>query len=128
MNNATLIGNLVRDPELRATQAGVPVCVFTIAVNRRSKTEGTQEADYFRVTTWRGLAENCAKYLLKGSKVGVVGAVSLNTYDGRDGKTHASIEINATEVELLTPRSERSDADDSGLTFTPVGPDSDLPF
>lgn len=124
MNNATLIGNLVRDPELRTTKDGIPVCVFTIAVNR-GRDKG---ADFFRVTTWRGLAENCAKYLLKGSKVGVVGAVSLNTYDGRDGKTHASIEINATEVEFLTPRSERSDADDSGLTYTPVDPDSDLPF
>ncbi len=124
MNNATLIGNLVRDPELRTTQDGIPVCAFTIAVNRGRDTG----ADFFRVTTWRGLAENCAKYLAKGSKVGVVGAVSLNTYDGRDGKTHASIEINATEVEFLTPRSERSDADDSGLTFTPVDPDSDLPF
>jgi len=124
MNNATLIGNLVRDPELRTTKDGIPVCAFTIAVNR----ERDKGADFFRVTTWRGLAENCAKYLAKGSKVGVVGAVSLNTYDGRDGKTHASIEINATEVEFLTPRSERSDADDSGLTFTPVDPDSDLPF
>lgn len=124
MNNATLIGNLVRDPELRTTKDGIPVCAFTIAVNR-GRDKG---ADFFRVTTWRGLAENCAKYLAKGSKVGVVGAVSLNTYDGRDGKTHASIEINATEVEFLTPRSERSDADDSGLTYTPVDPDSDLPF
>lgn len=124
MNNATLIGNLVRDPELRTTKDGIPVCVFTIAVNR-GRDKG---ADFFRVTTWRVLAENCAKYLAKGSKVGVVGAVSLNTYDGRDGKTHASIEINATEVEFLTPRSERSDADDSGLTYTPVDPDSDLPF
>lgn len=124
MNNATLIGNLVRNPELRTTQGGLTVCTFTIAVNRK------QEADFFRVTAWGKLAENCNRYLTKGSKVGVIGAVSLNTYEGKDGKTRSSIEINASEVEFLT---KRSDADDTGLSytppegFTPVA-DDDLPF
>ncbi len=131
MNKIFIIGNLSRDPELRTTQSGVPVCTFTVAVNRRRSAEaGKPEADFFRVTTWRQLAENCARYLVKGKKVAVVGAVSLNTYNAKDGTTKASLEVNADEVEFLG--GNRSDADDTGLKvpegFTPVDPGSDLPF
>ena len=63
MNKVFLIGNLTRDPELRTTQTGVSVCSFTIAVNRRRPTNaeaGQPEADFFRVTAWRQLGENCS--------------------------------------------------------------------
>ena len=82
MNKIFLIGNLTRDPELRATQSGVPVCTFTVAVNRRKQgaEAGQQEADFFRVTTWRQQAENCNRYLAKGRKVGVVGNLTMETY------------------------------------------------
>ena len=135
MNSLTIIGNLTRDPELRSTSAGIPVCSFTLAVNRRKAgaEAGQPEADFFRVTTWRQMAENCARYLVKGKKVAVVGAVSLNTYTAKDGNTKASLEVNADEVEFLG--GNRSDADDTGLKyepvpqgFTPVDPGSDLPF
>lgn len=104
MNKAFLIGNLARDPELRTTQSGVPVCTFTIAVNRRQTAQaGQPEADFFRVTTWRQLAEICAKWLIKGKKVSVIGSVSASAYMGNDGQPRASIEINADEVEFLSP-------------------------
>ena len=129
MNNLTIIGNLSRDPELRTIPSGVAVCTFTIAVNGR-KPEDTQ---FFRITTWRQTAENCQRFLAKGRKVAVVGAVSLNTYTAKDGTTKASLEVNADEVEFLG--GNRSDADDTGLKyepvpqgFTPVDPGSDLPF
>ena len=126
MNKAILTGNLVRDPELRTTPSGVAVCTFTIAVNGR-KPEDTQ---FFRITTWRQTAENCQRFLAKGRKVAVTGAVSLNTYTAKDGTTKASLEVNADEVEFLG--GNRSDADDTGLKvpegFTPVDPGSDLPF
>ena len=106
MNKATIIGNLVRDPELRTTTSGISVCSFTVAVNRRQRRqEGEEaEADYFRVTAWRERGETCGKFLQKGKKVAVVGPVSVSTYQGRDGKTYASLEITADEVELLSPR------------------------
>jgi single-strand DNA-binding protein len=75
VNNLTIIGNLSRDPELRSTPSGVAVCTFTVAVNRRNN-----EADFFRCTAWRQLAENCQRFLAKGRKVAVRGSVSLNTY------------------------------------------------
>jgi len=107
MNKLTIIGNLTRDPELRTTQSGISVCTFTVAVNRR-KAQGQQpEADFFRVTAWRELGENCAKWLIKGRKVAVVGPVSVSTYTGQDGKNYANLEVLASEVEFLSPAGER---------------------
>ena len=105
MNRITIIGNLTRDPELRTTSNGIPVCSMTVAVNRRRRAQEAQETDYFNVTTWRQMAESCAQYLTKGKRVAVSGAVSMRTYEGRDGQLHASLEIQAEEVEFLTPRS-----------------------
>lgn len=104
MNKLTIIGNLTRDPELRSTAAGVSVCSFTVAVNRaRRRQDGQEQADYFRVSAWRELGENCAKWLVKGRKVAVVGPVSVSTYTGQDGKTYANLEVLAQDVEFLTP-------------------------
>lgn len=105
MNKLTIIGNLTRDPELRTTQSGVSVCSFTVAVNRRqSAQKQEQEADFFRVTAWRQLGEICGKFLQKGKKVAVVGSVSVSTFTGNDGATRATLEVNADEVEMLSPR------------------------
>ena len=109
MNRLTIIGNLTRDPELRSTSSGVQVCTFTIAVNRRNRSSadnGQPEADFFRVSAWRQLGEVCQKYLAKGRKVAVTGPVALNTFTGSDGQTHASMEVNADDVEFLSPRSD----------------------
>ncbi len=94
MNKVILIGNLTRDPELRTTPSGDSVCSFTIAVNRRRRSNaeaGQPEADFFRVSAWRQLGENCAKYLAKGRKVFVSGPVTCRTYVGNDGQTRASL-------------------------------------
>ena len=104
MNKLTIIGNLTKDPELRHTQDGTAVCGFTVAVNRK-KTKNNQEpgADYFNITAWRALGENCAKFLTKGSKVAVVGQISLRTWD--NGEKHgANLEVSAEDVEFLSSR------------------------
>lgn len=110
MNRVIIIGNVVRTPELRTTQGGISVCTFTVAVNRR-RTQQNQnpEVDYFRVSAWRALGENCGKWLQKGKKVAVVGAVSLSTYTGQDGKTYANLEVNADDVEFLTPAGQATE-------------------
>jgi single-strand DNA-binding protein len=134
MNKIFIIGNLVRDPELRTTQSGIPVCTFTVAVNRRKQgaEAGQQEADFFRVTTWRQMAENCNRYLAKGRKVGVVGNLTLESYTGNDGMQRYSLEVMADEVEFLTPRSEQGgytpqQTVDAQAGFVPVD-DEPLPF
>ena len=108
MNKIILIGNLVRDPELRTTPNGYTVCDFTIAVNRRNRNQqadGT-DADFFRISAWRQLGENCAKYLAKGRKVYVSGPLSARTYQANDGTTRVSLEVAADEVEFLSSRNE----------------------
>lgn len=106
MNRLTIIGNLTGDPELRTTPAGKSVCNFTVAVNRQRKIEGQPDADFFRVSTWDAMAENCSKYLAKGRKVAVIGPVSVRTYETQNGKHGASLEVTAREVEFLSSRNE----------------------
>lgn len=136
MNKLTIIGNLTRDPELRYTAQSVPVCDFTVAVNRRQKNaQGQTEADFFRVTAWRQLGENCSRFLSKGRKVCVVGPVSARTYQANDGSTRVSLEITAEDVEFLSARDEQESSyqrqeraaiqQESG--FTPTDNDG-LPF
>ena len=105
MNKLTIIGNLTADPELRTTQAGKSVCGFTVAVNKRN----SDDADYFRVSAWDKLGENCQKFLIKGRKVCVIGPVTVRTYQANDGTTRASMEVMAQDVEFLTPRTDRAD-------------------
>ena len=127
MNKLTIIGNLTRDPELRTTQTGLPVCSFTVAVNKRTQKDHP-EADYFRVTAWRQLGELCQKYLAKGRKVCVIGPVSVQTYQNKDGETKASLEVTAEDIEFLTPRNETAPAQiDTMSGYVEVNAD-DLPF
>lgn len=118
MNRLIIIGNLTRDPELRTTTTWKDVCSFTVAVNRRNKREGEPDADFFKVTAWNERGKLCKQYLSKGKKVSVVGSVSVNLYTKQDGTAAASLEVNAEDVEFLSPK-------DGG--FVPVQDDDD-PF
>ena len=109
MNKLTIIGNLTKDPELHTTTTGTNVCDFTVAVNRRKKIDNQPDADFFRVTAWRERGELCAKYLKKGSKVCVVGPVSVRMFTGNDGTTRATLEVTADDVEFLSSRSTGSE-------------------
>ena len=106
MNQLFVIGNLVRDPESRTTQSGSTVCSFTVAANRTRKVEGQPDADFFRVSAWNQLGDNCQRYLAKGRKVAVIGSVSVRTFTGQDGVTRAQMEVLAQNVEFLSPKSE----------------------
>ena len=86
------------------------------------------------MTAWRQLGENCQKYLSKGRKVAVTGAVSVSTYQGNDGSTRASLELNAEDVEFLTPKGEGQAQAAGGYGepipqgYEQVADDDDLPF
>ena len=106
MNRVILVGNLTKDPELRATASGISVCTFTVAVNRRvsrdAQAQGARDADFFNIVVWRNQADNCAKYLAKGRKVGIVGSLQNRSYDARDGTKRYITEVVADEVEFLS--------------------------
>lgn len=124
MNKLILIGNLTADPELRTTQNGVSVCTFTIAVNRRNNKEQT---DFFRINAWRGLGETCAKYLAKGRKCSVIGELQAKTFQTNDGKTLMSLDVQADEVEFLTPAEKKEKPKEQDDGFTDINAD-ELPF
>lgn len=107
MNKITIIGNVVHTPQMRATQSGLSVCSFSVAVRRRFNNPQTSEydTDFFKVQAWRQLADLCGKHLEKGKKVAVVGAMQSRDYE-KDGVKKRVWELLADEVEFLTPKSE----------------------
>lgn len=118
MNKVVLIGNLTRDPDVRNTQSGVSVCTFTLAVQSRYK----ETADFINVVAWRGLAETCGRYLKKGSKACVCGALQSRSYEAKDGSKRTVVEVIADEVEFLS-FAEKKEAEPVG---EPI--DDELPF
>ena len=107
MNNLTIIGNVTRTPETAATPTGKRVCNFTVAVNRRGG--GADGVDYFRVTAWENLGDNCARYLDKGRKVAVRGPVTARAYVANDGSPRATLEVTAQDVEFLSSSASQGD-------------------
>lgn len=104
MNRITLIGNLTRDPDYTVTAAGVPVCRFDLAVNRRFKKDGETSTDYFRVVTFNKMAESCGTYLAKGRKAAVVGELRFSKYTDKQGTERMTHDVFADEVEFLSPK------------------------
>lgn len=111
MNKVMLIGNLTKDPELTTTNNGVNFCRFTIAVGRNfTSADGEREADFLPVIAWRSQADNCYKYLKKGSKVAVIGSVQTRNYEASDGTRRYVTEIVAESVEFLTTKNSGGEA------------------
>lgn len=98
-----MIGNLTKDPEVTTTSNDLVNCKFTLAVSRRY---GSKETDFFSVICWRAMAENCGKYLRKGSKVGICGSIQNKNYETSDGQKRYSVEIVADEVQFLSTKSD----------------------
>ncbi len=113
MNKVILIGNLSRDPEITTTNGGVSVCRFAIAVQRRfQNAEGEREADFINIVVWRAQAENCHKFLKKGSKCAIVGRIQTSNYEAADGTKRYVTEVVADEVEFIS--TTRSSGDGEG--------------
>ena len=130
MNKVILIGNVTKNPETSTTSNGISVCKFDIAVQRKfENANGEREADFFKIIAWRGLADNCGKYLSKGKKAAVVGSLQTRTYDDKDGVKRYVTEIVADEVEFLSPKQEQGEIPQSKaeVSLKPVT-DDDLPF
>jgi single-strand DNA-binding protein len=137
INRVVLVGNLTRDPELRSTPGGTPVCSLRVAVNTRRKDgatgEWTDKPNYFSVSVFGNQAESCAQYLSKGRPVGIDGRLDWREWEAQDGSKREAVEIVADTVQFLGSRgdgeqpfapaaSEKSDAD------FPAAADDDIPF
>ena len=131
MTKVFLIGNITRDPELTETAAGVPVCRFSVAVNRRA--DGEQVADFYNVTAWRKTAEAIARYTKKGNKIAVYGDLQIRQYEDRSGIRRTSVDVTAQDVEFLAPKQEDGNhAPAQGHSRKPAlesfDDDGDIPF
>ena len=140
INRVVLVGNLTKDPELRHTGGGTPVCSLRIAVNGRRRDESGQWADkpnYFSVSVFGNQAESCAQYLSKGRPVAIDGRLDWREWE-KDGVKREAVEIVADSVQFLGSRGDGEGGGGGGNQFVPAGAsesadfpaatDDDIPF
>ena len=132
LNKIILIGNLGRDPEMRYTPSGSAVTSFTVAVNRKYRTqdgEDREETEWFNVSCWNKLAEIANQYLSKGRQVYVEGRLSTRSYEDRNGEKRFSLDVRAIELQML---GTRGDTVGDGGSFDRDAPDNaeldNMPF
>jgi single-strand DNA-binding protein len=122
INRVVLVGNLTKDPELRHTGGGTPVCSLRIAVNGRRRDESGQWADkpnYFSVSVFGNQAESCAQYLAKGRPVAIDGRLDWREWE-KDGVKREAVEIVADSVQFLGGR-DGGEGGGGGNQFVPAG-------
>ena len=137
-NKITLVGNLGRDPELRYTPQGTPVCSFSLATNERRKDKTGEMQDqttWFRVTLWGRQAETASQYLTKGRPVYIEGRLRVEEWTDRDGKPRHTLEVHGTDMQFIGGgRSEEPTAEKSAPNEQASEPhqdfaaDDDVPF
>jgi len=129
MNNCTFIGNLTSDVSVGSTGEGRTWANFRLAVDRYVGKDGNKVTDFIPVVAWDKNADNCAKYLKKGSKVAVQGRLEVGSYE-KNGMKIATFKVNASQITFLTP-SQKQEAEkpvaSNNLTAADVS-DDDMPF
>lgn len=124
MNKVFLIGRLTKDPELRHTTSGTPVCQINIAVDRPRQKDKEQEADFINVLIWDKQAENVAKYQAKGNKIAIEGKIQTSRYKDKDDKTVFKTEIVATGIQYL----DSIKKEEASVIESKSAEEYDLPF
>ena len=122
MNKVFLIGRLSRDPELRHTTSGMPVCQINVAISRPVSQGSEPQTDFINVVVWNRQAENVARYLSKGRQIAVEGRIQTRNYDNNEGKRTYVTEVIASNVEFL------GSANDNNRTNTNSNPFDENPF
>ncbi len=115
INKVMLIGNVVRDPEVKETSPGVVRAVITVATNRVWKTEAgedKEETQFHRIVAWQKLADVCQKLLTKGRKIYVEGRLSTQEWEDQDGQKRKGTEIVMESMTLLDSQKENRDGED----------------
>lgn len=125
VNKVILIGNLGKDPEIRAIDTGVKVASFTLATSEtytdRTSGEKKELTDWHDIVVWRGLAEVVEKYLKKGMKVYVEGKLRKKSWQDKEGNTRYNTEIIADQLTILSPRNEGIDTPNKTKTYSSDG-------
>lgn len=111
LNKVILMGRLTDTPELRHTQAGIPVCTFTLAVQGEHKKEGTQQTDFIDIVAWRGTAEFVSKWFDRGQLVVICGRLGVRTWNTREGEQRRSYEVSAQQCYFAEKRADDKKSD-----------------
>lgn len=109
-NRIIAVGNLARDPELRHTPQGTPVCSFSIATNERRKDKAGEFEDivtWLRITLWGKQAEAANEHLTKGRSVYIEGRLRVEEWTDRDGKPRHTLEVHGTDMQFIGSRPDR---------------------
>ncbi len=117
INKAILMGRLTRDPELRHTGTGTPVCSFTIAIDNGYGEN--RQTDFINCVAWNKTAEFVSNYFQKGKMIIVIGRIQTRTWEGQDGKKNYATEVIASEVSF--GESKRSQDGSSNGGYAPQG-------
>jgi len=111
INRTVLVGRLTKDPDLRYTSSNLAVVKFTLAVNRTfTGPSGEREADFIQCIVWRKQAENLARFVRKGSLIGVEGRIQTGSYDDKDGIRKYTTEVVCDSVQFLEPKSQDTES------------------
>ena len=143
-NLVILTGRLTADPELKYTQTNVPVCSFTIAVERKHKQGEDKQTDFINIVAWRNTAEFVSKYFSKGSMIGIEGAIQTRKYQDKDGNNRTAFEVVANNVQFVESKRPQGNGEDNLILspendplnelkdklkgFEEISGDDDLPF
>ena len=142
LNKVILGGRLTADPELKQTPSGVPVCSFTLAINRRFSKDGQKEADFINCQAWRQTAEFITRYFRKGSSLCIIGSIQTRSWQDQNGQKRFATDVVVDEALFVDGM---NDAQGTGTytgeqnpapafnapqapNFTQLEPDADLPF
>ena len=117
MNKVFLIGRLSRDPELRHTTSGMPVCQINVAISRPVQQGSEPQTDFINVVVWNRQAENVARYLSKGRQIAIEGRIQTRNYDNNEGKRTYVTEVIASNVEFLGSANDNNRASANSSPF-----------
>jgi single-strand DNA-binding protein len=137
-NKVFLVGRLGNDPDLRYTQNQTAVVNFSLATSEyvadKNGGEGKEHTEWHKIVVWQKQAENCHKYLVKGSLVHIEGKIQTRQWEDKDGSKRYSTEVVAQSVKFLSPKGERTQGQGQAMQQEPAGqpptqcaPD-DIPF
>ena len=111
INRTVLVGRLTKDPELRYTSSNIAFVKFTLAVNRTfAGPTGEREADFIQCVVWRKQAENLARFVKKGSLLGLEGRIQTGSYDDKEGIRKYTTEVVCDSVQFLEPKNQDSES------------------
>ncbi len=108
LNKVIIGGRLTADPEIRQTSSGIPVCSFSVAVNRRTSGEGAQQADFINVVAWRNQAEFVCRFFRKGSSICVIGSIQTRSWTDQNNQKRYATDVVADEINFVDSKGESS--------------------